>query len=268
MLKSISSDLDYRNHLRFDISSLDSSQKVRLSQSCFKSALHKLKKLSIDLVADLLRSLYSHTGRPANDPATYIRSFILMQHLGYTSIDLWCDDVAHDSLLQFLIGSSHVPNSSSHYDFIKRLTGDHPHRNILYSKDLNAGKKAKLKKGEKWVNFSKDTTASLIDAYSSNPQWDRQRFSYTLQLFFKSIAVIPSLDLGLIEPKNLVASGDGPLFISRLLLLVMKFLIKKNKKTDVVIATLLLKLILAGTVILACITMDLPSTISPIIIQP
>lgn len=209
MLKYISSDLDFRNHLRFDIDSLDVSQKTRLSQSCYKTAFHKLKKLSIDLVADLLRSLYSSTGRPANDPAVFIRSFILMQHLGYTSIDIWCNELAHDSLLQFLVGSSRVPNSSSHYDFINRLTFDHPHRNVLFPASLNSSKKSKLKKGEKWVNFSKDTVASLVDAYSSDSQWDRQRYSFTLQLLFNAIAVIPSSDLGLIDSKDLVASGDG-----------------------------------------------------------
>lgn len=159
MLKSISSDIDFRNHLRFDLSSLDPSQLSRLSHPSFKSAIHKLKKLSVDLVADLLRSLYSSTGRPANDPALYIRSFILMQHFHFTSINLWCDTVAHDSLFQFLIGSSHVPNASSHYDFINRLSADHPHRDLLFSSDLNSS--------------------------------------------------IPSSDLGLIDSKDLVLSGDG-----------------------------------------------------------
>lgn len=209
MLTSLSSDLDYRDYLKFHIDSLDPSQKSRLSQSIFKSALHKLKKLSVDLVADLLSSLYSHTGRPANDPALYIRSFILMQHLGYTSIVCWCDCVKHDSLLMFLIGSDHIPNASSHYDFIIRLVGDHPHRSQLLPEKLNSSKAGKLKRGEKWVNFSDEDTRSLADAYSIHPQWDQQRFSYTLQLFFDVIAVVPSSDLGLIDSKDLVLSGDG-----------------------------------------------------------
>lgn len=210
MLKSISSDFDFRNHLRFDLSSLDPSQLSRLSQPSFKSAFHKLKKLSVDLVADLLRSLYSSTGRPANDPALYIRSFILMQHFDFTSLNLWCDTVAHDSLFQFLIGSSHVPNSSSHYDFINRLSADHPHRDLLFSSDLYSSKHpSKPKKGDKWVNFSSDSTDSLCDAYSADLHWDSQRFSYTLQLLFNAIAVIPSSDLGLIDSNDLVLSGDG-----------------------------------------------------------
>lgn len=209
MLSSISSDSDFRNHLHFDFFSLDSSQKSRFSQRIFQSALHKLKKLSVDLVADLLSSLYSSTGRPAIDPSIFIRSFILMQHLGFTSIDRWCDSAAHDSLFLFLVGASSLPSASSHYDFINRLTGDHPHRCDLLPAKLNFSKAGKLKRGEKWINFAHEDTSSLADAYSINPQWDQQRYSYTLQLFFDAIAVVPSSDLGLFDPKDLVFSGDG-----------------------------------------------------------
>lgn len=64
MLKSISSDQDYLNHLHLNLNTLDTSQKKRLSQPLLKSALHKLKKLRIDLVSDLLHSLYSSIGKP------------------------------------------------------------------------------------------------------------------------------------------------------------------------------------------------------------
>lgn len=209
MLKSISSDQDYLNHLHFDLNTLDTSQKKRLSQTRFKSALHKLKKLRVDLVSNLLRSLYSPIGRPANDPAIYLRSFVLMQHLGYTSIDSWINDVHFDSLFQFLIGSSNVPNAASHYDFINRLTHDHPHRSILFPKDKNTFTKSKLKKGQKLENFKTEDTTSLVDAYSKDPYWDCERYSYTLQSLFNAIAVIPSSDLGLIDSNNLTLSGDG-----------------------------------------------------------
>lgn len=209
MLKHISSDQDYLNHLHFNLHTLDTSQKIRLSQPRFKSALHKLKKLRVNLVSDLLYTLYSPIGRPANDPALYLRSFVLMQHLGYSSIDSWINDVYFDSLFQFLIGSSHVPNAASHYDFINRLTHDDPHRSTLFPKDKNTFTKTKLKKGQKLENFMVEDTASLVDAYSINPQWDCDRYSYTLQSLFNAIAVIPSVDLGLIDSHNLTLSGDG-----------------------------------------------------------
>ena len=100
-------------------------------------------------------SLYSHTGRPAIDPAVLVRSFVLMNHLKYSSINLWCDDFANDSLLQYLIGSFNPPNSSSHYDFIIRLTGYDPHLSDLAPQSFITKKKFKNKpaKGEKLINF-------------------------------------------------------------------------------------------------------------------
>lgn len=83
MLKSISSIWDFREFLSLEEINLDRAQRKRLSSKLFRSALHKLKKLDPALASDLLFCLYSNTGRPAIDPAILIRSFILMQHLGY-----------------------------------------------------------------------------------------------------------------------------------------------------------------------------------------
>ena len=104
MLKYFSSIWDYRAFLKSHKSSLDSSQHLRLSSKSFLSASHKLKKLDPSLIQDILLPLYSSTGRPAIDPAVFIRSFVLMQHLGYLSLHKWCDDLASDSLLQYLVG--------------------------------------------------------------------------------------------------------------------------------------------------------------------
>ena len=107
-----------------------------------------------------------------------------MIHLGYTSLADWCDAVSHDSLLLYLVGADQFPNASSHYDFINRLTNDHPHRSELLPEKLNSSSPAsKLKRGEKWMNFINEDVASLADAYSVDSQWDRKRFSFTQPLF-------------------------------------------------------------------------------------
>lgn len=82
-----------------------------------------------------------------------VRSFVLMNHLKYSSIKLWCDNLANDSLLQYLIGSFNPPNSSSHYDFIIRLTGYDPHLSDLAPLSFITKKKFKNKstKGEKLI---------------------------------------------------------------------------------------------------------------------
>lgn len=213
MLISISSSLDYRHFLMSQKSSLSVSDLKRLSNKCFSSAIHKLKKLDIDLVHDLLFSLYSPIGRPANDPAVIIRSFILMLHLRKTSVKNWCFEVQSDPLLQYIIGSWNVPNFASHYDFINRFTHAKPRLDEFFPKGkFSVDKSNKPKKGQKWENFSKDDSYNLTQKYSDNPSFDRNRWIFSLQSFFNSIAVIPSSDMGFIDSSNLICSGDGTAF--------------------------------------------------------
>lgn len=155
--------------------------------------------------------LYSHTGIPAIDSAILVRSFILMNHLKYSSIKLWCDDLAKDSLLQYLIGSFDLPNSSSHYDFIIRLTGFNPHLSDLAPQSFITKKKFKNKpvKGEKLINFTKDDTSSICDKYRNGAEFDRDRLLFTMQSLFNAIVVIPSLDMVLIEPAKPLLTKRG-----------------------------------------------------------
>lgn len=83
-----------------------------------------------------------------------------MNHLKYSSIKLWCDNLANDSLLQYLIGSFDPPNSSSHYNFIIRLTGYDPHLSDRAPQSFITKKKFRNKpaKGEKLIKFTKDDT--------------------------------------------------------------------------------------------------------------
>ena len=210
MLKYFSSIWDYRAFLKSHKSSLDSSQHLRLSSKSFLSASHKLKKLDPSLVQDILLPLYSSTGRPAIDPSVFIRSFVLMQHLGYLSLHKWCDDLASDSLLQYLVGSFSPPSVASHYDFIVRLTGVDSHMNELFPKaHFKKVKEKRPKKGEKLINYSNSDTYYLLDKYKDGADCDRDRMMFTLQALFNALAVIPSIDSGFIDKNNLILSADG-----------------------------------------------------------
>lgn len=211
MLNHISSIWEYRDFLTIHKSHLDISQ-LKLLKSKYRPALSKLRKLDISLASDILFPLYSHTGRPSIDPAVLVRSFVLMNHLKYSSIKLWCGDLVNDSLPQYLIGSFYPPNSSSHYDFIIRLTGYDPHLSDFASQSFIIKKKFKNKpvKGEKLINCTKDDASSVCDKYRNGTEFDRDGLLFTMQSLFNAIAVIPSLDMGLIEPANSTLSGDGP----------------------------------------------------------
>lgn len=217
MLKSVSSHEDYLSFISSQKEFLSNDQLSRLEDPLFKRALLKSRLIDTDLVRDILFSLYSPIGRPANDPSLYIRSFLLMQHFGYLSIDKWCSAVSCDSLLRYLIGSWNVPGVACHYDFINRISGDDPHLDVLYQKGLfnkenlkNLRKEQKLKKNDKLVNFTPQTTTDLFELYKDGiPDFDKERKFYVLQKFMNQIAVIPSMNRGFISSADLVLSGDG-----------------------------------------------------------
>lgn len=210
MLKTYSSLQDHRDFLTLHKSSLGSSQLKCLKSKLFRSAFHKVWKLDPLLCFDILSPLFSNTGRPAIDPAIFFRSFILMQHFGFTSIHNWCDSLSTDSLYQYWLGSFSPPSVSSHYDFIIRLTGRDPHYDTLFKKDLyTKPPKKKPKKGEKLINYSHTNTYYLLDKYKNGAESDRDRMIYTLQLVFNTLAVVPSIDKGFIDTNNLILSGDG-----------------------------------------------------------
>lgn len=134
-----------------------------------------------------------------------------MNQLKYSSIKFWCDDLTNDSLLQYLIGSFDLPNSSSHYNFIIRLTGNNPHLSDLAPQSFITMKEFKNKpaKGEKLINFTKDDTSSICNKDRNGKEFGRDRLLFTMQSLFNAIAVIPSLDVGLIEHANSTRFSDG-----------------------------------------------------------
>lgn len=206
MLNYISTIWEYRDFLTIHKSHLDVSQ-LKLLNSKYRPALSKLRKLDISLVSDILFPLYSLKGRPAIDTAVLVRSFVLMNHLKYSSIKLWCDDLANDSLLQYLIGSF-VPLNSSHYDFIIRLTGFDPHLSDLAPQSFITKKKFKNKpaKGEKLINFTKDNTSSICDKYRNGAEFDRDCLLFTMQSLFNTI---PLIDHNKRRKSNVSKTGES-----------------------------------------------------------
>lgn len=210
MLKHISSIYEYRDYLDSEKENLSLSDLKRLSSIPLKKAIFKLRKLDIGLASSLLSSLYSSTGRPAIDPAILLRSFILMQHLSYFSLHRWHEAISNDSLYQYLLGTSKIPSISSHYDFIVRLTGIKQKLNELYPKDhYTKPPKEKPKRNEKLINYSHTDTYYLYEKYKDGAIQDNDRYSYNLQSLFNILAVVPSIDKGIISNDDLVLSGDG-----------------------------------------------------------
>ncbi len=103
------------------------------------------------------------------------------------------------------------PNSSSHYDFIIRLTGFDPHLSDLAPQSFIIKKKFRISLPKvKNLLISPKMTPLLFAINTENGAEFRQRRCCSpCNLFFNAIVVIPSLDMGLIEPANSTLSGDG-----------------------------------------------------------
>ena len=202
MLQHISNRSEYASFLELAEIRLSKSDRKRYQTKIYFRARKKMLLMEPERAHNLLTGCYSNTGRPAIDPAILLRSFILMLHFGYTSVDRWVADVKEDVLLQILIGDK-VPSVPTHYDFINRLTDSDPHMNELYPKCKNRA-------------YSKEDTKGiperLVQKYKANPKCDWDRWSRKLEELYNLVVIQPFLEKFL--SKNLplsefILSGDG-----------------------------------------------------------
>ena len=89
----------------------------------YELAILKMHHLNLDLVKDDFINLFSFTGKPSNIQPELFRSFILMSHFKFASIDLWVKFASASPLISSLVGVSFLnfPDASTHRDFINRL---------------------------------------------------------------------------------------------------------------------------------------------------
>ena len=212
MLNTIASHEDYLSFLDSELIKLSFSDHKRFKKDkSLKSASWRLRQLNLDPIEDIFRMHYSqYYGRPARDPTVTFRSFVLMSLLKFSSIEHWCEHLLSDPICQILIGTLDPPGLACHYDFINRFLNVDPHLSELYPANKYSKKnKNKLKKDEKWENFTDEDTRSLKDKYWNGATFDRDRITMSLEWIFQLLAVQPSIDRGLIPKENAVFSGDG-----------------------------------------------------------
>lgn len=184
----------------------------------------KLLNLNLDPLLELIPSLYSDGGRPAQHQAQIIRSLILFVLLfnktkARTSLTSWVRNVLPGSIsLTVLIGCPSIeelPPLGSYYDLMNRFwmgTRDACSRSLLLPPGKNGRKPKKVIGPDGKLVEPEDTctttTRDIVDAVmdgrpaSPNPE-------AALQKIFSLLAVFPSLRLGLLDAQDLTVSGDG-----------------------------------------------------------
>ena len=133
----------------------------------------------------------------------------------FTSIDSWVNTLLDDDILAILIGCNpdELPPLGSYYDFIDRLwlrhkALDKAERKHLYRFPKNKRPSKKPGKGKKLPNRHPEIVKKMA-SYALVEKELPFHYEKLLQEIFSLIAIVPSVDLGLIPVDNLTVAGDG-----------------------------------------------------------
>lgn len=219
MIKHWQTMHDYHCFLIHSKASFDSSERTRLHSQLW-IPFQKLKLLDTDSAMDFLSSFYPPSGRPALNQPQILRSFVLfflLFSMGLTPLSLpkWVTNLKSDRLLASLIGCHchSLPPLGSYYDFIDRLwsapSSDLYYRRKLLPAPCNSQKPEKpkgkgLKTSETKPKITEKLAGRLLEGKDILFNFEAQ-----LQKLFHFVAVLPSLQCGLIPSDNLTVSGDG-----------------------------------------------------------
>jgi len=171
----------------------------------YEKIISKLYLLNLDPLQDIIKQLYSVTGRKSKSQPEIFRAFILMNHLGL-SLDQWIHKVKYNAVLRIAAGfdSDTLPAIASYYDFINRIIriDEKPrakHKKRKPSKKIGKGKKLPPKKP--------GAVGRLVKQILKGRRFDT-RPELCLQRIFAEVCVRQSLELGLLA-SILTVSGDG-----------------------------------------------------------
>ena len=211
MLKSWTSHVTYLDFLKSNVNHFQETDNRRINS--FKTSIEKLSSLNLDPLHTALSPYYSTTGRPAIHQPEIFRSFVLMLDQNETSVTNWHKKIDSDDVLSVLIGCrpGHAPPLGSYYDFIDRLwlrhvSIDRKNRKKLYSFIRKPSKK--LEKNKKLPNKNAGVVANVKKFFVDGRSF-ANRPERLIQELFSLIAVVPFIELGLIDTNDLTVSGDG-----------------------------------------------------------
>lgn len=173
----------------------------------FESAVLKMYCLNLDSIYDDFLPLFSLTGRSSNQQPEIFRSFILMSHFKYSSLEDWLSYAKSSGMVCILVGVSPeaFPGESTHRDFITRLwqADDSDHTRRFYKKPKTKHGKAKLPPKHPGI------IKSMVDRALSGQVFKRipERL---FQALFTKTALIPSAAMSLLgDTSKLAISADG-----------------------------------------------------------
>lgn len=185
-----------------------------------KDSISKLFMLNLDLIYNILRPLYSNTGRPAKNQQGIVRSLVLMLDQGEHDIPKWAARVASDRLLCAICGFEYgkAPSFSSYYDLTKRLWQASHEVQVARKKKLRTFKskpRKRLKAGKKYVLLRHNGVVKKFASLAIRDKLPEYRPEIVLQKLLARCVVDTSLKMGILgNPKSLSISNDGTTYYS------------------------------------------------------
>jgi len=177
-----------------------------------QEAINKMHLLNLDVIKPDFIPLFSPTGRPSNYQPEIFRSFVLMAHFKYGSIDEWVSYASSSPFISALSGVSQdeYPGASTHRDFISRLWQSEgvSHEKVFVKKSKKKHGKEKMPPERPGIVFEMAEKALAGEVFDDIPERLFQSILY-------KTAVLPSANMGLLGDTNdLYASADGACVLS------------------------------------------------------
>ena len=201
----------WRTHAEYQQFALDALMKEKernpKSLEDYKDTILKLYSLNLNGVQTDFAARFSTTGRPSDFQPEMFRSFVLMADQKAAGVEEWLKKAAAAPVLCALIGlePKDFPAASTMRDFITRLWPEDPPERVKSVERKPKEKYGKKKKPPNNPGIIKELADKALEGTTFDDIPEQ-----LLQTLFAKVAVLPSVDAGLIaDPDKLVASGDG-----------------------------------------------------------
>ena len=189
----------------------------------FAKEILLLESLKLATLEPQLKALYAQDGRgrKPKEPLKMLQSLLLMNLQGEVSFTRWVRTTRTNPLMAVLSGFSpqDTPGVGTYYDFLNRLE-DGPFKpqckHYLRPSQRESGKHLRDVKAEKLDSDKEiNRTAQLVETLLKQvEQPNPDDLQNRLQSYLKEIALHPSIEKGLIDPKCLDITGDGSTVVS------------------------------------------------------
>ena len=173
----------------------------------FEPAFLKMYQMNLDSIQEDFLPLFSNTGRTSNQQPEIFRSFVLMVHFKYSSLEDWLSYAKSSKLVCALAGVTPdtFPGESTHRDFVSRLwqlNNIGRLRRVVKKPKTKHGKEKLPPKNPAVIKWMVDKALSG-KVFKAIPE-------RLFQAIFAKVAIMPSAAMGLLgDTSKLIVSGDG-----------------------------------------------------------